>query len=339
MFFMSKFKFYNQKDLIINLFNQGKTYKEISNCLGFYDFNSQQNIRRLIKHYLPNSSSNNIVIKNDMKLKIEELIKQNYKPKEISKILNVNSNTINSYIFKNFPDLSFKPTLYNTNYFNEINSFSKAYILGFICADGSLIESRGSIYLTITVKYEDKAVLEFIKQELNSEHKLVEIVRQSSFDKNKKIHHIRLSLQNKEIISDIMKFGITPKKSLTMNNIINNIPYIYRDAFIIGYFDGDGSVSCNNKLKQKIDTSKFYPNYTLHINIRGTKDFLTGICNHLNIDTSHIKKYDSIPRLSFTSKKDVCRFFKCYNNLKFYYNRKYNKFLEKINHKSYDKYK
>ena len=28
-----------------------------------------------------------------------------------------------------------------------------------------------------------------------------------------------------------------------MGNIIKNIPYEYRDAFIIGYFDGDGSIT------------------------------------------------------------------------------------------------
>lgn len=33
------------------------------------------------------------------------------------------------------------------------------------------------------------------------------------------------------------------------------------------------------------------------------------------------------------------QFFNCYNSLTFYYKRKYNKFLQRINHSSYDKYK
>ena len=63
------------------------------------------------------------------------------------------------------------------------------------------------------------------------------------------------------------------------------------------------------------------------------------INEHLEIDKSHIRQFDSTPSLSFASKKDVVRFFQCYNNLSFYYKRKYDKFLERINHPSFDKYK
>lgn len=123
-----------------------------------------------------------------------------------------------------------------------------------------------------------------------------------------------------------------------MGNIIENIPYEYRDAFIIGYFDGDGSVTTIDK-KYPNNKGILYKDYSLYIQIRGTRDFLSGICNHLKIDISHIHQNDSIPNLSFASKKDTYRFFQCYKNLPFYYERKYNKFLQRINHPSYDKYK
>ena len=112
----------------------------------------------------------------------------------------------------------------------------------------------------------------------------------------------------------------------------------FRDAFIIGYFDGDGSVSTVNDLRPN-SRGILVRNYSLYIQIRGTKDFLEGICTHLNISKSHIHHYDSIPTLHFASKKDTYRLFQCYQNLPFYYKRKYDKFLEKINHPSYDKYK
>lgn len=135
-----------------------------------------------------------------------------------------------------------------------------------------------------------------------------------------------------------MKYGITPRKSLTIGNIITNIPYLFRDAFIIGYFDGDGSVSApkyshSNKYGCK------YEDHTLRIQIRGTKAFLEGICEHLNIDKKHIYKCGSIPQLSFANKKDVYRFYKCYEYLSFYYKRKHDKFIQRINHPSFDKYK
>lgn len=37
--------------------------------------------------------------------------------------------------------------------------------------------------------------------------------------------------------------------------------------------------------------------------------------------------------------KYIVRFFECYQHLQFYYIRKYNKFLERINEPSYAKYK
>ena len=44
-------------------------------------------------------------------------------------------------------------------------------------------------------------------------------------------------------------------------------------------------------------------------------------------------------KLKLENKKDTYRFFQCYKNLPFYYKRKYDKFLQRINHPSYDKYK
>lgn len=217
----------------------------------------------------------------------------------------------------------------NEHYFEVINTASKAYILGFIAADGSLVKSSigNTYYLTITIKYEDKSILEFIQKELKSNYKLLEI-RKLSY--GKEVHHIRLQFSNKYITNDLMRYGILPKKSLTMANIIENIPKEYRDAFIIGYFDGDGSVShISNSINNK----------SMNIQIRGTQQFLEGICNHLNIPITYIHQYDSISQLSITHMKYIVRFFECYKNLQFYYIRKYNKFLERINEPSYAKYK
>lgn len=79
--------------------------------------------------------------------------------------------------------------------------------------------------------------------------------------------------------------------------------------------------------------------YSLYINIRGTREFLSGICKHLGITLNHIHQFDSIPNLSFANKKDTYRFYQCYKDLSFYYKRKHDVFLKRINHPSYDKYK
>lgn len=276
------------------------------------------------------------VMTNEIITSVMYFISEGKKVPEIANILGINKITISSFLRTH--GIKLNPDKGNTHYFDVINSYAKAYIVGFIAADGALVKTKTSTTLTITIKYEDKAVLEFIKSEIGNEHKLQEIIRPSSFDSSKIIHHIRYTISDKYITQALNKLGITSNKSLSMENIIKNIPYEYRDAFIIGYFDGDGSITVRNG-KYSNDRGILCYDYSLYVRIRGTRDFLLGICNHLRIDTTHIHQNDSIPCLSFASKKDTYRFFQCYNNLPFYYKRKHDKFLERINHPSYDKYK
>ena len=267
---------------------------------------------------------------------VMNFIAEGKKVPEISNILGINKVTISSFLRTH--GIKLNPDKGNVHYFDTIDSYAKAYIVGFIAADGALVRTRTTTTLTITLKYEDKAVLEFIKSEIGNEHKLQEIIRPSSFDSSKNIHHIRYTISDRNITKALNKLGIISNKSLSMGNIIKNIPYEYRDAFIIGYFDGDGSVTIRDG-EYPNNRGILCKDYSLYIQIRGTREFLFGICNNLKIDTSHIHQNDSIPHLSFASKKDTYRFFQCYSNLPFYYERKYNKFLQRINHPSYDKYK
>lgn len=269
---------------------------------------------------------------------IMDLVSQGFNCVTVAKKLNLNPVSVNSWIRTNHPEIAFRPNPGNVHYFDEVDTYAKAYILGFIAADGSLVKNKSCISLTITLKYEDKEILEFIKSEIGSEAALKEIKRPSSFNKTKIIHHIRYTNANRDLIKGIMKWGITQRKSLTMPNIVNNIPYDYRDAFILGYFDGDGSVTTRNGLYQN-DRGSLCKDNSLYIQIRGTMDFLGGICEHLNIDKSHIYKHDSIPHLAFANKKDTMRLYKCYNHLSFYLKRKHDKFLEKVNLPCYDNYR
>jgi hypothetical protein len=267
---------------------------------------------------------------------VMNLISEGKKVPEIARILGINKVTIGSFLRTH--GIKLNPDKGNVHYFDIIDSYAKAYIVGFIAADGALVKTRTSTTLTITIKYEDRAVLEFIKSEIGNEHKLQEIIRPSSFDSSKIIHHIRYTISDGHITKALNALGITSNKSLSMGNIIKNIPYEYRDAFIIGYFDGDGSITIRDG-QYPNDRGILCYDYSLYIQIRGTKDFLLGICNHLKIDVTHIHQNDSIPHLSFASKRDTYRFFQCYKNLPFYYKRKHDKFLQRINHPSYDKYK
>lgn len=335
---MSKFKFIHQLQEIKHLYQQGKSYVDIARLLNSENVeNDAQNIRRLLRRELGNISGHpKRVLTDEIKKQINILLRDNIPLIQISKILNIKYPTLEGYLRQK--GLKFTPNQGNIHYFREIDTYSKAYILGFIAADGAIVENKNSSTktLTITIKYEDKAILEFIKAEIGCDYKLLEIKRPNNYNKSKMIHHIRLSMSNPILIKDILKYGITPRKSLTLSNILLNISNKFRDAFIIGYFDGDGSVSLPKGVYKK---DIFYPSHCINIQIRGTKELLSGICDHLNINKSHVIQCDSIPQLSFANKKDVYRFYQCYEHLSFYYKRKHERFLQRINHPSFDIYK
>ena len=60
-----------------------------------------------------------------------------------------------------------------------------------------------------------------------------------------------LSINRKKIVSDLMKYGITENKSLTME--FPNIDKQFLRHFIRGYFDGDGSIRIDKKRGYQLD--------------------------------------------------------------------------------------
>lgn len=221
----------------------------------------------------------------------------------------------------------------NQDYFDLIDSNIKAYFLGFIAADGALIDSKkgATIQLTITLHRKDIILLEKLKSELQHESKIQSIIRYHKQWGNI-TDHVRFAIANKTIANSLMKHGIQPRKSLTMENIIQNIPKEFRNSFILGYFDGDGSF-CSY-----LTTGEKGPKTSLKktVSIRGTKEFLLGICKELDIQSFSISERDAIASLNICSEKEVKNFFKIYNNNSFYLERKYNKFMEYFNTINYN---
>ena len=80
--------------------------------------------------------------------------------------------------------------------------------------------------------------------------------------------------------NDLLKLGITPQKSLTLQ-FPKNIPDEYLSHFIRGEFDGDGSFYIQKSNKKK--------NRYLNASVIGNVDFLTILKNKLknnNIESS-----------------------------------------------------
>ncbi|MCK9429171.1 MAG: hypothetical protein M0R17_04145 [Candidatus Omnitrophica bacterium] len=138
----------------------------------------------------------------------------------------------------------------NENYFNKIDTENKAYILGFIYADGSI--NRASNSFTVGLAAKDIEILEFIKSELKYS---------GSICHNKK-GSIILTITSKVIKNDLIKLGIIPNKtyeSKSLPTIDNNlISHMMR-----GFFDGDGSIYKTMNKKHIEYSANFTNNYNV----------------------------------------------------------------------------
>lgn len=204
----------------------------------------------------------------------------------------------------------------NGRWFQEIDMPIKAYFLGYIAADGCVTKlTKSTNGLSITLHEQDIHVLELLKSLMGCTNKIMRL----------KNNLCRFQLGNNDLFQDLCNIGIVPRKSLILQNVIQYIPKEYRKAFILGYFDGDGSVCLPIDCRKPDMNTK-----RIAINMRGTYEFLKSIADELELSQYGLKKYDSTYTLSFSKKSEVLKFFDCYNHSPFFLNRKYVKFLQRL---------
>lgn len=152
----------------------------------------------------------------------------------------------------------------NRDFFKCINTEEKAYILGFICADGHIERDR----LNITVSIKDKDILNKIRCVMHSNHPIKEVQRANPYKKTnrKTLTLVELMIGSVELVKPLFNMGLTTNKTYTLNgDILKYIPkYLVRD-FLRGYFDGDGNVFFGRR---------YNSGYKYSINICGNEDFL-----------------------------------------------------------------
>lgn len=108
-----------------------------------------------------------------------------------------------------------------------------AYVLGFFTADGNMTKHKnGGCYLEFTSA--DFEIIDKIKNTMAIKNKV-------SSRKNNSKTYFRIQIGSKNLFSDLIKLGLTPNKSKTVE--FPNIPKEYLNHFLRGYFDGDGHVS------------------------------------------------------------------------------------------------
>ena len=198
-------------------------------------------------------------------------VRKNYiaqwKIKDIANRHNCSPQQIGKIIWKEIAER--RPHLYKYNidheYFDAINSEEKAYILGFLYADGC-VSRRSLSSLSISLQARDKEIVEKIKIAFKSNSPIEDYVY-----KNKP--YCRVCFYSKHLCNRLRELGCVSLKSVNLTWTEGIVSSVYMRHFIRGYFDGDGHFSFW-KHKGKYLKS--------HFNITSTMNFCEGLSNFIH---------------------------------------------------------
>ena len=266
-----------------NIYRKGGTQ---NNCLGKED--------EIIKKYLSGIS----------KHKLREEYKTN--EKTINNILESNNIKIRTHL-ESKQNKNLKH-----DFFSDIDTEAKAYILGLAFADGSISPERRiktSYVFQISFKEEDKYLLDYIKENLCYDGNLYYVPSKEKIIRNKKVYssgQYMLHIPSKQLVNDLEKLGMSKK---------DKFPNIREDLishFIRGVFDGDGCISISKR-------------GDIEIFIMGTENFLNETNKYINFNKPKFTR--GIYKSRKSGRLNAIKFANyIYENANIYMKRKYNKF-------------
>ena len=196
-------------------------------------------------------------------------------------------------------------TKVDDTFFENVDTESKAYWLGFLYADGYVRKKHDGGQLKLKLKQTDKNHIELFKCHIKSEHKITD--NTETLKKNGKeyiSHNSTLSVYNLKIVNDLINLGCVECKTqkIRFPDINSNLVH----HFIRGYFDGDG---CIHKHKN-------YEN-VFHISIISNNNFCCDLFDiikmgmiheHENYSILHINKISDIKKFRDIIYKDASVF-------------------------------
>lgn len=242
--------------------------------------------------------------------------------KLVGKELNMSSKTVGDILRRNginvlgLSDVAKKCSV-NGHYFDVIDSHRKAYYLGLIYADGT-VRAKGNRF-QISLQEQDGYIIKQLSDDLESTYKI------SYLEYNKKnpnwSNQYCLSITDKLLLRGLMSQGVLPNKSYCLE-FPKDLPEEYYSSFLLGYMDGDGSISKNPKDCRctMVSTNSFC------LSVADILSQTLGI--HSSIMYCH-KKYDSVTRvLQVAGRLQVRKYFDwLYSNADIFLERKHQIYL------------
>ena len=297
------------RDKIVSLYNNGKLQREIA---AMYN-TSSTSIARVLKSV---GITSKVVITESDELKMVEAYNDGATIRNTAKQFDVGEKRVSDILKKHNVQILMsceRPSKYllDEHYFDCVDTQDKAYMLGFLYADGCNCNN----HISICLQERDRDILDKINQALSSNRPLGFIDYSSR--KGNCQNQYRLDIANQHMSEQLSLLGMIPNKSLVLKFPEWLQPDLY-PHFIRGYFDGDGYVS------------KSYNNAKL--TIVSTKDFCESVQkivrDNLGINACiylcHKNELTPTRTLQISGRNQIRKFLDyIYNDANLYLQRKY----------------
>lgn len=252
-----KAKIDEYKDEIIQRYLAGATALEISKDLPFHNSHIS---RRL--HLWGVSRGRKSKKRCDYTEQIQEdYLSGNYYCEDLAEKYDVDVHTIYSILDeKGIKRHTGVKSNCDENYFETIDTPDKAYLLGFITADGAIVNDC----LFIEVHKHDEGLVLFAKEQINPKASITPINYASTTtaptgEKYTTVKdNVRIAFAAKKISQDLAKYGVVQNKSKTLNKVpVEDIPKNLLPFYFRGLIDGDGCVHKDGKISIYSGSERF----------------------------------------------------------------------------------
>lgn len=212
---------------------------------------------------------------------IDMYVNHELSTKKIAEIIGVSDRTVAKMLVDN--GVTLRPSGYiskvkNHSYFHDIDTEEKAYWLGWMMSDGSIVRHHSrkdrSLNISMCQKSECGYIIENFAKAISADKSIVRSYHRIYNGKDRYITQI--SFASQEMAEDLMSHGVCCDK--TEKQIMPKIEEKLIKYFIRGYFEGNGSVYIS---QGKIHVA-FYGSNQIITDIR---DFMynNGIFNNVSI--------------------------------------------------------
>jgi len=151
----------------------------------------------------------------------------------------------------------------NRRYFHILDTPIKAYLLGLLAADGAIGDKKGQYRVIIMLQFRDRVLIDRLRNEIAPNIPIT--INRNTYS---------VSICSKEMCEDLAVYGIGPRKS-TRLPWPDALPQQLVIPFILGYFDGDGT------LCQRNNGGRRYWQWEL----LGCHDFIASVKQHIEHHT------------------------------------------------------